>query len=118
MGKDEMDFTLLPPDSDTRSERTIYGGDHRLAYREAINWVDASARRLPGLGVHGCFGQTVHLFRDETPEPGGVSGFATCFALHSQEPGVESALLVHAKRKSSLPDGFNAPRRRLAAALP
>ncbi|HEX5482514.1 MAG TPA: glycosyl hydrolase-related protein, partial [Terriglobia bacterium] len=69
MGKDELDFTLLPPDSDTAFRPDIYGGDHPLAYREAINWVDASAQRYLGHGCLSASDMTVHLFRDETDHP-------------------------------------------------
>ena len=43
IGKDEMDFSLLPPDNDTQFTPAIYGGDHPLTFREAINWIDASS---------------------------------------------------------------------------
>lgn len=69
MGKDEIDFSLLPPDSDTQFRPDIYGGDHPLAYREAINWIDGSS---PDYLEHGCLAAsniTVHLFKDETTNP-------------------------------------------------
>jgi alpha-mannosidase len=69
IGKDELDFTLLPPDPDTAFRPDLYGGDYPLAFREAINWIDVSSRNYLG---HGCLSAsdiTVHLFRDETPDP-------------------------------------------------
>ncbi len=69
MGSDELDFTLLPPDSDTAFRPDIYGGAHPLAYREAINWVDASSSRYLGNGCLSASDMTVHLFRDETDHP-------------------------------------------------
>jgi alpha-mannosidase len=69
MGKDELDFTLLPPDPDTAFSPDIYGGDHPLAYREAINWIDASDRKYLGHGCLSASDTTVHLFRDETSDP-------------------------------------------------
>ncbi|HVA00647.1 MAG TPA: glycosyl hydrolase-related protein [Terriglobia bacterium] len=69
MGKDELDFTLLPPDSDTQFNPPIYGGDHPLAYREAINWIDASTEHYQGSGCLAASDMTVHLFRDETSQP-------------------------------------------------
>jgi alpha-mannosidase len=71
MGKDVLDFTLLPPDADTQFQPAIYGGDHPLAYREAINWIDASNQHYQGTGCLAASDMTVHLFRDETPQPVG-----------------------------------------------
>jgi len=69
MGKDMLDFTLLPPDSDTQYQPAIYGGEHPLAYREAINWIDASTKHYQGSGCLTASDMTVHLFRDETSQP-------------------------------------------------
>ncbi|MDE3180962.1 MAG: hypothetical protein KGM47_15050 [Acidobacteriota bacterium] len=69
MGKDELDFTLLPPDSDTQFRPDIYGGDHPLPYREAINWIDASSPDYLRCGCLAASDSTVHLFRDETDQP-------------------------------------------------
>lgn len=69
MGKDELDFSLLPKDPHTAFRPDLYGGDHPLSYREAINWIDASS---PNYLSHGCLcpsDSTVHLFRDETAHP-------------------------------------------------
>jgi hypothetical protein len=70
MGKDELNFSLLPasPISLPFSLK-LYGGDQPLPFREAINWVDASDDRYLG---HGCLSAsdcTVHRFRDETDHP-------------------------------------------------
>ncbi|HUZ47662.1 MAG TPA: glycosyl hydrolase-related protein [Terriglobia bacterium] len=69
LGKDELDFTQLPSNIDSQFQPAIYGGDHPLAYREAINWIDASARRYQGRGCMAASDMTVHLFRDETANP-------------------------------------------------
>jgi alpha-mannosidase len=71
VGKDELDFTLLPPDPATIFNSSWYGGDHPLTYREAINWVDASANRYLGSGCLSASDCTVHLFRDGTDNPVG-----------------------------------------------
>ena len=69
MGKDEIDFTLLPPDPDTAFRADIYGGDHPLAFREAINWIDASSPLYLGRGCMAASDSTVHLFQDESGHP-------------------------------------------------
>ncbi len=69
MGKDELDFTLLPPDVDTQFAPGIYGGDKPLRFREAINWVDASSQAYQKNGCLAASDCTVHLFRDETTSP-------------------------------------------------
>jgi alpha-mannosidase len=69
MGKDELDFSLLPPDSFTQFSPKIYGGDHPLPYREAINWIDASSPQYLGSGCLVASDITLHLFRDETADP-------------------------------------------------
>ena len=69
MGKDELDFTRLPPDPDTGFRPDIYGGDHPLAFREAINWIDASIPHYLGRGCMAASDSTVHLFCDESDNP-------------------------------------------------
>jgi alpha-mannosidase len=69
IGKDELDFTLLPPDVDTQFAPSIYGGDKPLRFREAINWIDASSRGYQKAGCLAASDCTVHLFRDETTNP-------------------------------------------------
>jgi alpha-mannosidase len=69
IGKDELNFSLLPPDPDTAFRPDIYGGDHPLAYREAINWIDASSPDYLMRGLLSASDTTVHLFRDESPHP-------------------------------------------------
>jgi alpha-mannosidase len=77
LGKDEFHFSMLPRDPLHLTACcgmdlplwSVYGGDHPLPYREAINWIDGSAIRYLG---HGCLlasDCTVHLFRDETTNP-------------------------------------------------
>ena len=68
IGKDELDFTLLPPDVDTQFDPKIYGGEHPLRFREAVNWIDASSRGFQRTGCLAAADCTVHLFRDETPD--------------------------------------------------
>jgi len=69
IGKDELDFTLLPPDVDTQFDPKIYGGEDPLRFREAVNWIDASSRGYQRTGCLAAADCTVHLFRDETPDP-------------------------------------------------
>jgi alpha-mannosidase len=69
IGKNELDFSLLPPDNDTHFSPQKYGGDHALAFREAINWIDASSPNYLRSGCLAASDTTVHLFRDETDNP-------------------------------------------------
>jgi alpha-mannosidase len=69
IGKNELDFSLLPPDNDTQFSRQNYGGDHALAFREAINWIDASSPNYLKSGCLAASDITVHIFRDETDNP-------------------------------------------------
>ena len=69
IGKDELDFTLLPFDDDTQFVPAIYGGTAPLRFREAINWIDASSRSYQRNGCLAASDCTVHLFRDETTDP-------------------------------------------------
>lgn len=69
MGKDELDFSLLPSALDSQFSQTNYGGSHPLTFREAINWIDASSSQF---GENGCLlasDVTVHLFEDESANP-------------------------------------------------
>jgi alpha-mannosidase len=69
MGKDELDFTLLPPDVDTQFVPSIYGADKPMRFREAINWIDASSQAYQKAGCLTASDCTVHLFKDETTNP-------------------------------------------------
>ncbi len=69
IGKDEIDFSLLPPDNDTQFTPAIYGGDHPLTFREAINWIDASSPDYQSKGCLAASDTTVHLFHDESANP-------------------------------------------------
>ncbi len=69
IGKNELDFSLLPPDTDTQFTPAIYGGKHPLSFREAINWIDASSPDYLSSGCLAASDVTVHLFRDETNNP-------------------------------------------------
>lgn len=69
IGKDEIDFSLLPPDNDTQFTPAIYGGAHPLTFREAINWIDASSADYLRTGCLAASDMTVHLFRDESENP-------------------------------------------------
>ena len=64
-----MDFSLLPPDNDTQFTPAIYGGDHPLTFREAINWIDASSPDYQSKGCLAASDMTVHLFHDESANP-------------------------------------------------
>ena len=69
MGKDELDFSLLPPSVHCQFNPAIYGGDRPLPYREAINWIDASSDRFQESGCLAASDCTVHLFADQTDNP-------------------------------------------------
>ena len=69
MGKDELDFSLLPPQVHCQFNPSIYGGDRPLPYREAINWIDASSDRFQKFGCLAASNCTVHLFADQTDNP-------------------------------------------------
>jgi alpha-mannosidase len=69
IGKDEIDFSLLPPNPDCQFVSAIYGGDKALPFREAINWVDASSDRYLKFGCLAASDCTVHLFADQTSNP-------------------------------------------------
>ena len=69
IGKNELDFSLLPPDTDTQFTPAIYGGRHPLSFREAINWIDASSPDYLSSGCLAASDTTLHLFRDETNNP-------------------------------------------------
>lgn len=69
IGKDELDFTLLPSNVDSQFFPKYYGGAHALAFREAINWIDASSPNYAQAGCLAASDSTVHIFRDETDRP-------------------------------------------------
>jgi alpha-mannosidase len=66
MGKDEVDFSMLPPTAHCQFTPAIYGGDRPLPYREAINWIDTSSDHYQGFGCLAASDCTVHLFADQT----------------------------------------------------
>lgn len=69
MGKDELDFALLPPLVRGSFNPKLDGGDWPLPYREAINWIDASSDRFQKFGCLAASDCTVHLFADQTENP-------------------------------------------------
>jgi alpha-mannosidase len=69
MGKDELDFSLLPPRVRCQFVPKVYGGDWPLPFREAINWIDASSDRYQKFGCLAASDCTVHLFADQTDNP-------------------------------------------------
>ena len=69
MGKDEIDFSMLPASKDCQFAPAIYGGDRPLPFREAIDWIDASSDRHQKFGCLAASDCTVHLFEDQTGEP-------------------------------------------------
>jgi alpha-mannosidase len=69
MGKDEVDFSALPATVDCQFQPELYGGTKPLAFREAINWIDASANRYEGFGCLAASDCSLHLFKDETDAP-------------------------------------------------
>ncbi len=69
IGKDELDFSQLPSNTDSQFSPKLYGGDHPLAFREAINWIDASSPDYLKAGCLAASDMTVHIFQDETSNP-------------------------------------------------
>jgi hypothetical protein len=69
MGKDELDFSLLPNDPYTAFSPSSNGAEHPLTFREAINWIDASSEKYQSFGCLVASDSTVHLFKDESPNP-------------------------------------------------
>ena len=69
MGKDEVDFSDLPASPDSQFRTDLYGGAKPLRFREAINWIDASAPAYLGFGCLAASDSTVHLFADDTDHP-------------------------------------------------
>jgi alpha-mannosidase len=69
IGKDEIDFSLLPTNRDCQFVSAVYGGDKALPFREAINWIDASSDRYQKFGCLAASNCTVHLFADQTDNP-------------------------------------------------
>ena len=66
MGKDEIDFSLLPGKTDSQFFAEVYGGEKPLPFREAINWIDASSELYQKFGCLAASDCTVHLFEDQT----------------------------------------------------
>jgi alpha-mannosidase len=71
MGKDEVDFSALPPAVRGQFYPGLYGGDWPLPFREAINWIDASSEHFQRFGCLAASDCTVHLFADQTDQPVG-----------------------------------------------
>jgi alpha-mannosidase len=69
MGKDELDFSLLPSGFKSGFSPSYNGAEHPLTFREAINWIDASAENYQSFGCLAAADCTVHLFKDESPYP-------------------------------------------------
>jgi alpha-mannosidase len=69
MGKDELDFSRLPSNLDSQFFPGNYGGDDALAFREAINWIDASSPHSYSAGCMAASDSTLHVFKDETEKP-------------------------------------------------
>jgi alpha-mannosidase len=67
IGKDELDFSLLPQNLDSS-----FSGEndaHPLSFREAINWIDASSPNYMSFGCLAASDATLHVFEDETTDP-------------------------------------------------
>jgi alpha-mannosidase len=69
MGKDELDFSLLPSDPCPGFSPSYNGAEHALTFREAINWIDTSSENYQSFGCLAASDCTVHLFKDESPNP-------------------------------------------------
>jgi alpha-mannosidase len=68
MGRDEIDYSLLPENFESLFAPAKYG-QKDLPYREAVNWVDVSSGDYQGKGCLFASDMTVHQFRDETANP-------------------------------------------------
>ena len=68
VGRDEIDYSYLPDNYESQFDAYL---DARkdLPFREAINWVDASAGNYKGSGCLFASDMIVHLFHDETTDP-------------------------------------------------
>jgi alpha-mannosidase len=69
MGKDELDFSLLPSGVKSMFSPSYNGAEHPLTFREAINWIDATSENYQPYGCLAAADCTVHLFKDESPHP-------------------------------------------------
>jgi alpha-mannosidase len=69
MGKDELDFSVLPDDPYSGFAPSYNGAEHPLTFREAINWIDASSEHYQSFGCLAASDSSLHLFKDESPDP-------------------------------------------------
>jgi len=69
VGKDEVDFSRLPSNAASQFYPEKYGGHRALAFRQALNWIDASSPNYRGGGMMAVSDSTVHLFRDPMASP-------------------------------------------------
>jgi alpha-mannosidase len=67
--KDELDYSRLPTNLASQFYGEKYGGDKPLAFREAINWIDASSPHFQSWGLTVASDSTVHRFHDESAKP-------------------------------------------------
>lgn len=67
--KDEIDYSRLPTNLASQFYPEKYGGNSPLAFREAINWIDASSPNFQSGGLTVASDSTVHLFRDQSAHP-------------------------------------------------
>ena len=67
--KDEVDFSILPENSESQFNPQMYGAITKLPYREALNWVNVSTGSYKGYGCLFASDMTVHLFDDQTLNP-------------------------------------------------
>ena len=70
LGKDELDFSLLPYEPYPQNINLSSNGfEHPLSFREAINWIDASSNKYQPFGCLAASDSSLHLFKDESPNP-------------------------------------------------
>lgn len=69
--KDEADFSRVQDNKESQYSPNMYGGYQKIAFREAVNWVNVSTGSYKGYGCLFASDMTVHLFEDQTPHPVG-----------------------------------------------
>jgi alpha-mannosidase len=69
IGKDNLDVSMLPSNVDSHFNPNYDGGASPIAYREAVNWIDASSPNYMDAGCLAASDITLHIFQDETDQP-------------------------------------------------
>jgi len=66
--KDEADFSQFHDNNETQFYPQVYGATEKLAFREALNWVNVSTGNYKGYGCLFASDISVHLFEDQTSD--------------------------------------------------